>query len=183
MLKRPKPYDRTTHDGKTVDWLTKAALQKAERILGYPLSITQGSYQAADGPGNDVKQSAGTHDRGGVVDLKSWDWPAKVRALRLSGFVAHYRDSSEGDWPDHIHAVLECNDRLAPSARRQVEAYHVGRNGLANGGPDRHIGMVFKGFKWPYGGAVGLARWTRDQLEGRERRLFLERLGRVVQGK
>lgn len=163
--------------------MTKAALQKAERILGYELSVTQGSYQALDGKGNDVEQSAGTHDRGGVVDLKSWDWPAKVRALRLSGFVAHYRDPSEGPWPAHIHAVLECNDRLAPSARRQVEAYHVGRNGLANNGPDRHIGMVFRGFRWPYGGVVGLARWQRDQLRGKERKSYLERLGQVVRGK
>lgn len=183
MMKRPKPYDLTTHDGKTVDWLTKAALLKAERILGYELSITQGSYQALDGAGNDVKQSAGTHDRGGVVDLKSWDWPAKVRALRLAGFVAHYRDPEEGDWPAHVHAVLECNERLAPSARRQVEAYFLGRNGLANNGPDRHIGLVFRGFKWPYGGVVGLARWQRDQLVGKKRRDYLARLGRVVEGK
>lgn len=176
-MKRPKPYDLTTHDGKRVDWLTKAALQKAERILGYELSITQGSYNAGG-----VSASAGTHDGGGVVDLKPWDWEAKVRALRLAGFVAHFRDSSEGPWPDHIHAALMGNRKLAPSAQRQINAYHHGLNGLANNGPDRHKNLVFRGFRWPYGGVVGLARWRRDQLRGKERVSFLEGLRRVVRG-
>lgn len=178
MLKRPNPYDLTTHDGKRVDWLTKAALLKAEKILGYELSLAQGSYNAGA-----VSESAGTHDRGGVVDLKPWDWQSKVRALRLCGFVAWYRRADEGDWPDHIHAVLEANDRLAASAERQVMSYHAGRNGLANNGPDPHVGYVFRGFRWPYGGVVGLARWRRDQLRGRKRKEYLDRLGQVVSGK
>lgn len=177
-MKRPHPYDLTTHDGKRVDWITKAALQKMERILGYELTVTQGSYNAGG-----VSASAGTHDRGGVVDLAAFDWPAKVRAGRLSGFVASYRDPSEGPWPAHIHMVLEANERLAPSAERQVQAYHLGRNGLANNGPDRHVGMVFRGFRWPYGGPVGLARWHRDQLRGKKRAQFLKELGQVVRGK
>lgn len=177
-MKRPKPYDLTTHDGKRVDWLTKAALQKAERILGYELSVTQGSYNAGG-----VKASAGTHDRGGVVDLKAWDWQAKVRALRLAGFAAWYRRESEGPWPDHIHAVLVGHDRLSSGAQAQVRAYHTGRNGLANNGPDPHQGFVFRGFTWPYGGPVGLVRWKRDQLKGREREAFLARLRKVVRGK
>lgn len=161
-----------------MDWLTKAALQKAERLCGYELSITQGSYN-----GGRVDASAGTHDLGGVVDLKAFDWPTKVRALRRSGFAAWYRRAEEGPWPDHIHAVLVDHDRLAASAQRQVHAYHTGRNGLANGAPDPHIGMVFRGFKWPYGGVVGLARWQRDQLAGREREAFLDRLRKVTRGK
>lgn len=160
-----------------MDWLTKAALQKAERILGYELSITQGSYNAGS-----VDASAGTHDGGGVVDLKAWDWQSKVRALRRAGFVAWFRAASEGPWPDHIHAVLMDHRKLAPSAQRQINAYHHGLNGLANNGPDPHKHMVFRGFKWPYGGVVGLARWRRDQLRGKKRESFLEGLGRVVRG-
>lgn len=177
-MKRPAPYDRTTHDGKIVDWLTKAALQNAERILGYPLSITQGSYN-----GGNVSASAGTHDGGGVVDLKAWDWESKVRALRLSGFAAWYRDPSEGPWPGHIHAVLASHQRLAPSAQRQVASFRGGGNGLANGGPDRHALFVFKPFGWPYAGLVGMARWRRDQLAGKEREAFLRRLRGVARGR
>lgn len=124
-------YDIVTHDGKRVDALTKAAIVEAEKRLGYELSITQGSYNAGA-----VSASAGTHDGGGVIDLRAWDWPNKVRVLRDVGFAAWYRDPSEGPWPAHIHAVLIGNERLAPSAARQVEAYYAGRNGLANYGPD-----------------------------------------------
>lgn len=177
-MNRPKPYDLTTHDGKRVDWLTKAALMKAEKILGYDLTVVQGSYNAGG-----VGASAGTHDRGGVVDLKPWDWQSKVRALRLAGFAAWYRKASEGPWPDHIHAVLVDHARLAPSAERQVQAYHAGRNGLANAGPDPHVGFVFRGFAWPYGGVVGAARWRRDQLRGTKRAEYLKRLGQVVRGR
>lgn len=127
----PQPYDRTTHDGKTVDWLTKAALMAAEAELGYELSITQGSYNAGG-----VAQSAGTHDLGGVVDLRAWDWENKVRVLRKVGFAAWHRTPSQGPWPEHCHAVLIGNEKLAPSASRQVTAYLDGRNGLANNGTD-----------------------------------------------
>src|SRR5690606_39104625 len=113
----------------------------AEKTLAYDLSITQGSYNAGG-----VSASAGTHDGGGVIDLRAWDYPAKVRALRLAGFAAWYRDSSEGPWPSHIHAVLVGHRKLAGSAQRQVDAFRAGRNGLANGGPDRHKGLVFRKF-------------------------------------
>lgn len=178
MIPRPNPYDLTTHDGKTVDWLTKAALLKAERILGYPLSITQGSYNAGK-----VSASAGTHDGGGVVDLRAWDWQSKVRALRLSGFVAWHRNPSEGPWPEHIHAVLMDNRKLSAGARTQIAEYHRGENGLANHHADPHQGFVFRGFAWPYYGWAGLARWHRDQLPPKQRRGFLKRLKRVAAGK
>jgi hypothetical protein len=178
MSRRPKPYDKTTHDGKTVDWLTKAAIQNAEKILGYPLSLTQGSYNAGR-----VSASAGTHDGGGAVDLKAWDWQSKIRALRLSGFAAWYRDPSEGSWPAHIHAVLVGNRKLAPSAQRQVYAFHKGLNGLANGGADRHAGLVFKRFRWPYFGFIGLVRWRRDSASGAERESLVRGLRRVIRGR
>lgn len=170
--RRPKPYDRTTHDGRTVDWHTKAALQRAERILGYPLSITQGSYNRG------VSASAGTHDGGGVVDLREWDHPAKVRALRLSGFAAWYRSPAEGPWPGHIHAVLVDNRRLSNAAEDQADDFRNGRNGLANNGPDPHAGLVFRPFRWPYRGPIGRIRWHMEHLRGKARRAFRRRIVR-----
>lgn len=179
MTRRPRPYDRTTHDGQAVDWLTKAALLKAERLIArwrtpsYTLSITQGSYNAGR-----VSASAGTHDGGGVVDLRAWDWPIKVRALRLSGFRAWRRAPHEGPWPDHIHAVLQGNRLLAASAEDQVDDARRGRNGLANNGPDPHEGMPFRPFRWPYYGPIGVVRWHLDHggMNKAQRRAFRDRI-------
>ena len=126
------PYARTTHDGKPVDEITHQALLAAEKILGYPLTIVQGSYRAGNGPA----ASAGTHDGGGVVDLLSWDWENKVRALRTVGFAAWRRTPDQGRWREHIHAVLIGNQKLSPSAARQVESYKRHRDGLKGDGPD-----------------------------------------------
>ena len=143
-----KPYDLVKRDGKTVDALTDRALKAAEKILGYDLTIVQGSYNAGG-----VGASAGTHDGGGVVDLLPWDWQRKVRALRRVGFAAWHRTPAQGPWGEHIHAVLIGNTKLSPSAQRQVTAYLAGRNGLANNGKDdgprEYVGNRFR---WPTAG-------------------------------
>jgi hypothetical protein len=168
--RRPRPYDKTTHDGQVVDWFTKAALLAAERRLGYPLSIVQGSYNSGR-----VKASGGTHDGGGVVDLKPWDWQSKVRALRAAGFAAFFRRSTEGPWPDHIHAVLVTNALLSNAAEDQADDAAAGRNGLANNGPDPHAGIPIRPFRWPYAGPLGLAKWHLEQLTPHQRTAFRRR--------
>lgn len=125
------PYAKLMRDGKTVDALTDGALRRAEKRLGYSLTIVQGSYNAGK-----VAASAGTHDDGGVVDLMPWDRDAKVAALRAVGFAAWYRPAIPGLWAAHIHAVLIGHGRLAPSAARQVSAYLARRDGLKGNGPD-----------------------------------------------
>lgn len=125
------PYAPTTHDGKRVDEITHQALLVAEKRLGYPLTITQGSYNAGG-----VAASAGTHDGGGVVDLAPYDWRRKVRVLREIGFAAWHRTPAQGPWPEHIHAVLIGNRKLAPAAARQVDSYRAGRDGLAGNALD-----------------------------------------------
>lgn len=173
-MRRPRPYDKTTHGGKTVDWLTKAALMKAERKLGYALSITQGSYQADDGTGNDVAASSSTHNGGGVVDLPEYEAERKMRALRASGFWAWVREELWRDgrriWSKHVHAVQATNRKLDPLAFEQVIQGRAGLNGLADRGPDPHAGVPVIPFKWPYYGPVGRLRWYRDQLSGPARR-------------
>lgn len=147
----PAPYDRTTHDGKVVDQLTHYALLEAEARLGYPLTITQGSYNAGG-----VSASAGTHDGGGVVDLAPADHDRKVTVLRAVGFFAWYRPELVRNgvrvWPAHIHAGLIGNRKLSPAARRQVSAYLAKRNGLADNGPDVDPGWVADArFTWRMG--------------------------------
>ena len=120
-----------------VDDRTLATLRAAQAALGFEFTIVQGSYRAGSG----AAASAGTHDGGGVIDLRTWNLPAHispqeaVRALRLAGLIAWYRTNAQGFDP-HIHAIDYGNPRLAPSAARQVAAYEAGRNGLASNGPD-----------------------------------------------
>jgi hypothetical protein len=138
------PYELVKHDGKTVDRITHEALKVAERRLGYELTITQGSYSKS------VEQSAGTHDGGGVVDLAPFEADRKVRELRKIGFAAWRRLPSEGDWPEHVHAVLIGNKKLSPAALHQVTAYRNGRNGLKSNLPDRHWRPnPIPTFRWP----------------------------------
>lgn len=110
---------------KRVDWKTRAALEEAERRLGYRLTVVQGSYNNGR-----VKASGPTHDGGGVVDLLAWDWRRKVKVLREIGFAAWFRAERPGLWGAHIHAVLIDHGRLDPSAAAQVMAYRAGRDGL-----------------------------------------------------
>lgn len=131
------PYVILLRDGKKVDALTDAALKRAEKRLGYSLTVTQGSYNAGG-----VAASAGTHDGGGCVDLMPWDWQNKVTALRAVGFAAWYRPAIPGLWPSHIHAVLIGHGKLAPVAFRQVQAYLARRDGLKDNGPDTDPGWT-----------------------------------------
>lgn len=104
-------------------------------ICNAPVVITQGSYSGG------VSASAGTHDRGGAVDIRVKDLSPRERVEvetcgRRVGFAAWIRDPDEGDWPWHIHMIaIGCPD-LSSGARAQVTAYKNGRNGLRNNGPD-----------------------------------------------
>ncbi len=127
----PDPLERITFRGKTMDRKTAAALAVAERRLGYELTVTQGAYNAGG-----VGASAGTHDRGGVIDLAKFDADNKVKVLRDLGFAAWRRLPSQGPWPEHIHAVMVGHQDLAPAAAEQVIDYKAGLNGLATKAPD-----------------------------------------------
>lgn len=147
-----RPYQRTTYDGRTVDWLTRAALETTAKRLGYDLTLHQGSYNAGA-----VTASAGTHDGGGAVDLAPWDHERKVTELRRTGFAAWYRPElrrADGTraWGAHIHAVLIGNRRLSAGAADQVRAYLDGRDGLAGDGPDPHTRrFTANRYSWRYG--------------------------------
>lgn len=133
------PYKRislgTDSSGRplVVNARTKAMLDAAEKRLGINLTIVQGSYRNGAG----ATASAGTHDRGGVVDIRTWDIPAHVgvgrvtRVLRDVGFAAWYRTQAQGFDP-HIHAVAIGDAELPALAASQVTSYRAGRTGLAS---------------------------------------------------
>jgi peptidoglycan hydrolase-like protein with peptidoglycan-binding domain len=130
------PGARTSRDGHVVDARTEAMLAEAERRLGRRLTVEQGSYN----PGGDPT-SAGTHDGGGAIDLSTAGLnvgtrTAAVRALREVGFAAWLRSPRQGAWPWHIHAAAISDPDLSVQAQHQTGDYCLGRNGLANRGPD-----------------------------------------------
>jgi peptidoglycan hydrolase-like protein with peptidoglycan-binding domain len=127
---------RTTYQGFPFNARTVAMLREAERLAGRRFVVEQGSYS----PGNDPT-SAGTHDGGGAVDLDAealttTQRTAVVTALRRVGFAAWLRSPSQGQWPWHFHAIAVNDTDLSTPAQDQVGDYYLGRNGLADNGPD-----------------------------------------------
>ena len=168
---RHKPYELTTHDGKRVDWRTKAMLLEMEDRLGYTLTVHQGSYNAGG-----VSASAGTHDGGGAVDLSSYDWENKVTVGRRVGFAMWRRETIPGLWNEHIHGIDKGNQRLSAGARDQVAQYEAGTDGLRGRAPDTfpvHPSTVFDYAEWQ----------RRQSLLLRLRRLVRRREAAIVRRK
>lgn len=115
---------------------TQAMLDVVEAKTGQDVVIVQGSYMAGHG----ASASAGTHDGGGVIDIRTRDYTQSeldqvLLELRKTGFAAWYRTPEQGFDP-HIHAVAIGDKDLDPTAQSQVEDYYNGLNGLADGGAD-----------------------------------------------
>jgi hypothetical protein len=133
----PEPahnYTRVTYGGRTVNVRTRELLKLAAAWAGVSINLSQGSYSSG------VSASAGTHDGGGVVDISVSAWSAATRdrvvlCLRKAGFAAWLRTPAEG-FSYHIHACAIGDREMAAAAKRQVQSYFDGRNGLANNGAD-----------------------------------------------
>jgi hypothetical protein len=127
---------RVKFEGFSMDARTRDMLLEARRICVAPLFITQGSYNKGG-----VVASAGTHDGGGVLDIRATTLSAAQRKeavldLRRVGFAAWLRTPQQSNWPYHIHAVaIGCPD-LSSGAAFQVAEYKRGKNGLASRGAD-----------------------------------------------
>jgi hypothetical protein len=148
-----------TWRGVTVDARTKAMLEEVARITPADLYVhpTQGSYR-----GGETAGSAGTHDGGGVVDLRTRDLTAAqdaqlLAAVRRVGFAGWLRVEAQGFEADHLHAVAVQpggkNDRgvLSRAAHDQVIDYFENRNGLANNrrddGPRTWVGTTWETYQ------------------------------------
>lgn len=127
---------RTTYQGYPVNSRTVAMLSEAFRLADVVPRLRQGSYS----PGADAT-SAGTHDGGGAVDLDAARLTrpqrvAVVTSLRRVGFAAWLRTPAQGSWPLHIRGIAANDTDLSLAAQQQVGEYYLGRDGLANNGPD-----------------------------------------------
>lgn len=131
-----RAYQRISFRGRTLNRRTIAMVEQAEEFLGYQLHVMQGSYNRGG-----VSASAGTHDGGGAVDLA---WPgnrAKTNraqwGLRLVGFAAWVRPELRDEWGNHIHCIAIGDREMSNGARKQVQDYYHGLNGLAGHDRDR----------------------------------------------
>ena len=112
---------------------TQAMLEVVEGRVNRKVVIIQGSFMNGQG----AQDSGPTHDKAGVVDLRSRDLTPEQSAelvlqLRKVGFAAFQRTKAQGFHEDHIHAVAIGDPDLDPSAKRQVKQYRHGLNGLGN---------------------------------------------------
>jgi hypothetical protein len=169
-LRPSEKYDRISINGYQLNQRTFEMLAYAAQLYGGAIditgsAITQGSYTSA------VEASFGTHAGGGAVDLSVMapgtftiieeDIEPLIRALRLAGFAAWYRDLDvlyDGS-PVHIHAIAIGDRELSLAAREQLagpHGYFWGYDGLPvsgdtptrdpHGGPIVCDWMVEKGY-------------------------------------
>src|SRR5690606_15237895 len=114
----------------------KAAFDDACEKSGVRPTIVQGAYMGSSG----AAASAGTHERSGCLDLRTWDLTEDqrtkwMRAARSIGWAAWYRTSAQGFDP-HMHVLLLGEPDMHPDARDQEAQYRAGLNGLASRGRD-----------------------------------------------
>jgi hypothetical protein len=156
-------YDRTTFRGKSFNYYTIRMIQAAEKLFGRAFNISQGSYSTS------VAASGSTHAGGGALDISVRTLPTLLRqtavlALRQAGFAAWLRSPSQGPWPWHIHAIAAGDPTASPSAKRQVQSYYQGGDGLGgkDNGPNvkKDPGLL----KSILGGIGDIAGWAKDAI-------------------
>ena len=128
-------YQRTTWGGVTLNRRTAAMMEAAIELMGEPpTAVYQGSYST------DVAASSTTHAGGGAIDCWHPDHQRFVLCMRRVGFAAYFRPElwrdGERIWGNHIHAIAIGDTTMSPAAAEQVVDYYLGRNGLADHGPD-----------------------------------------------
>lgn len=104
------------------------------------VEVTQGAWMSRV-PGGGAVASAGYHDFGGCVDIRTWnlqgfELEAFIRTTRRYGWAFWRRDQNHGGMDPHAHGVLGTDFGLSVGAKFQWSAYLNGRDGLASNGPD-----------------------------------------------
>lgn len=135
-----KAYDRVRFEGRTFNRRTVEFIKQVRTIyylIGGTgrVTISQGSYNRG------VSESANTHNGGGAID---WDLEKETskncallqRANRICGGASWDRPTLPGKWSRHNHTIVIGDREMDDSARRQVQDYYAGLNGLANHGRD-----------------------------------------------
>ena len=120
---------RASKDGQAVDTKTYAIITAAEKMLGWAIRVTQGSWSTR------VAASGGTHAGAGASDsVPSGPYPPTVAALRSKGGIAWWRTPSQGPWINHIHMAVP-QPGMSAGLASQVAQYARGGDGLGGRDP------------------------------------------------
>ncbi len=139
----PIPFRGVTMNERTVNMIERAefVMQKKLGHPGFQFNITQGSFSSS------VSASAGTHDRGGALDVHTSSLPKKtvddmVKSLRQAGFAAWSRGRGFDSFTPHIHAIAIGDSSASSGAKSQVQEFGRGGDGLVGSqlDPDRGLG-------------------------------------------
>lgn len=138
----------TDTSGRAI-WMTKWMILVFRAILRHPdvapfahkVVIVQGAFMVRNGGG--AAASAGYHDQGGCLDLRTWNLSltelnALVRVFRMFGFALWRRDESwvHGGMDPHAHGTLGSDGPLSSGAKTSWGSYLNKGDGLAGGRPD-----------------------------------------------
>lgn len=126
-------------------WRCWQALLADERLAAFAhlIVIVQGPWMTKNGGGADA--SAGYHDRGGCIDIRTWNLTLAqtllfIRVASEYGFQFWRRGPGAkfGNMDPHAHCVFGSDRPLTPGAEAQVADLLATprRNGLSSGGLD-----------------------------------------------
>lgn len=112
----------------------------AVQPFAFNVVIVQGAHMASL-PGGGAEASAGYHDRGGCIDIRTWnltnaELEAFIRTSRRYAFPFWRRDEQHGGFEPHAHGVLGTDFDLTAGAKFQWSEYINDRDGLSSRGPD-----------------------------------------------
>lgn len=153
---------RTTYKSSAgtiaVDSLMKQVLTVANQLLRLPkfggeienMTATQGSFRPS------TPYSGTTHTGCAAVDLTAYNWRNRLVVLDLLGAIAGHRLPSEGNWPEHLHVMLNGMGCSAASLKGQIKEVMAGGDGLVGSRPDRD--KALRSGLWPlavYNGRTG----------------------------
>lgn len=150
--------DQLVYQGKIFDRLTLQIIHTGDRLLGLPkfgdeeepVTWTQGSFRPY------TSYSGPTHRGCGAGDATDYNWMNRVIIWDLLGMVAFHRSPNQGNWPYHVHCVVNGFGCVDPYAKGQILSAKSGHNGLKGNGPDpdKHL----RSGLWPlavFGGRTG----------------------------
>ena len=137
----PNDYAKVQVSGQTLNKRTQVMLETAEKLYGKDFSLSQGSYEKANGVSGDTHLGGGALDVQGLNSMSQDDITKAVKSLRQAGFAAWERVPQEG-FAHHIHAEAIGDKDLSPGAASQVKAYFAGKSGLDDNKEDRHLSTI-----------------------------------------
>lgn len=139
------PYKKRTFRGVTLENRTISALRWAEKNYLAVAPKKRSPWRLGQGSFSQGTLSAGTHSKGGTLDimfagLNAKQRKATVKWLRKAGFAAWAREGNA--WGangsnDHCHAVLLGHRTLSVEAMKQTDSYLSHRDGLAGNNYDK----------------------------------------------